>query len=718
MAVHLRTSDPELRDLAAGSPRLVDASSGRLVGATLGRWLGAGGMSAVFSAEVDPSARSESLSPLSPAKIAIKILKPSLKHEAARLNFNAADVFTREVTALERMMSREPRTALVVGYFGSGQTEVEVNGQVETLPWLAIELVDGGVEGVTLTERVRRAAGQGGVDPVRALRLARGIFEGVRELHAAGIIHRDLKPDNVLIAGPLDDEVPKLSDCGIARIDGLAGTIAAMTPSYGGPEQTLSRPWERNPLIGPWTDVHALAAIVWFILGGEAWCAADGDVAWHRGARRSLLSAPSLHRAFVLEHDLFAELDKVLARGAAPRVPAAAWEGVSTGPYEAEAKRLYPKMFTGDERFATTEAFGRALLPLLERCAALWQDRCALEDCASTAFRKTQPLDASHPSRPLAEVREVASMDEALAAGVLRGDAPSMAAPGSAVFLPDGKILARFGAELFYYVGDRPHRVVVPQEHRAAVAESKWLVRGPAGSFALIGPSHVLRIRSGKFSSMPLPARPSGGEVGIIEAALGTASLFAIVTAETDDGDGGAELWTSSDGATWAAPILLPLGGSVHSVAYGPYGYLVVGSRRGARGRALFLSLDHHANVYVTGVNDRPPLKLALCGAAREAWAAGDGFVLAFQRGAVSSEIVEASGAPAALALDLIGSPWLVTDHGVARRHVESGVATWRTYYARDDRAAPLIGIGFASDGACVLDAKGNLVRIRTPESR
>src|SRR4029079_17769817 len=218
----------------------------------------------------------------------------------------------RETVALGRMMERKPPTEFVVGYYGCGHADVEVGSgsgsssrrssdqtdvEIRRLPWMALEFIDGGLEGVTLTQRVNRAAGEG-IDPNRALRLLRGIIEGVTALHAEGILHRDLKPDNVLVTGPIDDETPKLADCGIARVDGIAATAAAMTLTYGEPEQLLSKPGESNPLVGPWTDIHALSAVIWFILGGEHWCRGESDTGWRRGFRRSLLTAPRVHPAF------------------------------------------------------------------------------------------------------------------------------------------------------------------------------------------------------------------------------------------------------------------------------------------------------------------------------------------------------------------------------------------------------------------------------------
>jgi hypothetical protein len=273
----------------------------------------------------------------------------------------------------------------------------------------------------------------------------------------------------------------------------------------------------------------------------------------------------------------------------------------------------------------------------------------------------------------------------------------------------------RFGDRLLYFAGDRPLKVAVPPEHRDTVAASRWLVRGPGGGFAFIGPRHVLLVRGSRFARMSLPERAAGGDVGEIQATIGAGGVFGVVTAETDDGDGGPELWTSSDGAAWAPPIVLPLGGEVRAVSHGPYGYLVVGSRRrehGARGRALFLPFDGHASVYVAGVNDGPELLVAQCGAGRAAWAAGAGFALELHRGAVGREAVEGDEAPVAMGLDLVGVPWVVTARAALRRRVEGSTARWKVVYRREPGRPPLIGIGFTPKEARILDARGGSVRV------
>jgi hypothetical protein len=313
-------------------------------------------------------------------------------------------------------------------------------------------------------------------------------------------------------------------------------------------------------------------------------------------------------------------------------------------------------------------------------------------------------------SKPLAKVREAPAPKIEGTTSTL-GQIPEVTR-GGIVFQPDGKVLARFGERLLYFVAGEPHKVGVPEALRSAVGESRWVTRGPGGGFAVIAPSHIILIRGGRMVPMALPSRPGGGEVGEIQAALGDGRVFGIVTAETDDSNGGPELWRSTDGATWTGPTVLPLGGDAHALADGPYGLLVVGSRRGTKARALFVGLDDQTTVFTTGVNDKPPLTVAVASAAREAWAAGDGVIVRFDRGSAVTEKADALTAPAAMGLDLVGVPWLVTERAVYRRHVEGNGGVWKTYYRRNEGMPALVGIGFTPDGAAVVDARGGTFEI------
>ncbi|MER5702850.1 protein kinase [Micromonospora sp. NPDC002296] len=131
-------------------------------------------------------------------------------------------------------------------------------------PWLATAFVPG----PNLAVAVAR---HGTLPPHGVWRLAAGVAEALKAIHAAGITHRDLKPGNVLLAA----DGPRVIDFGISRADGeldLTQTGVRMgTPSYMSPEQLRG---ERST---PATDVFALGSVVAFAATGRAPFRAGSD---------------------------------------------------------------------------------------------------------------------------------------------------------------------------------------------------------------------------------------------------------------------------------------------------------------------------------------------------------------------------------------------------------------------------------------------------------
>jgi hypothetical protein len=107
------------------------------------------------------------------------------------------------------------------------------------------------------------------------------------------------------------------------------------------------------------------------------------------------------------------------------------------------------------------------------------------------------------------------------------------------------------------------------------------------------------------------------------------------------------------------------------------------------------------------GLRDKPPLHAALASADRITWAAGDGCMLALDRGAVTVEEVATPARPVAMGLDPLGIPWLVTARAVMRRSTHGDAPAWRLYHELEPGEPPLVGIGFSANGARVVDAQG-----------
>jgi choice-of-anchor C domain-containing protein len=134
-------------------------------------------------------------------------------------------------------------------------------GDVDGLPYLSLEYVDGG----NLAEKL-----DGSPQPPRtAAALIESVARAVHYAHCQGIVHRDLKPANVLLSA---DGTPKIADFGLAKRgdSGEAGANLTQTgavigtPSYMAPEQAQGK-----KSVGPAADTYALGAILYEVLTGR-----------------------------------------------------------------------------------------------------------------------------------------------------------------------------------------------------------------------------------------------------------------------------------------------------------------------------------------------------------------------------------------------------------------------------------------------------------------
>ena len=132
-------------------------------------------------------------------------------------------------------------------------------GQAEGLPFVALELLEGG----SLESRIA-----GTPQPERdSAELMVTLAGAVAAAHRAGVAHRDLKSANVLFDL---DGVPKVTDFGLAKRldedDGQTHSGQVMgSPSFMAPEQAMGQ----GRVVGPAADLYSLGAILYEMLTGR-----------------------------------------------------------------------------------------------------------------------------------------------------------------------------------------------------------------------------------------------------------------------------------------------------------------------------------------------------------------------------------------------------------------------------------------------------------------
>jgi hypothetical protein len=126
-------------------------------------------------------------------------------------------------------------------------------GEADGLPFMTMEYVDG----EDLSSLLRRI---GRLPEDKALELAHQLCAGLAAAHERGVLHRDLKPANVMIDG--SGQV-RITDFGLAAIEGAADIAHAGTPAYMAPELLAGR----DPSVE--SDIYALGLVLYEIFTGR-----------------------------------------------------------------------------------------------------------------------------------------------------------------------------------------------------------------------------------------------------------------------------------------------------------------------------------------------------------------------------------------------------------------------------------------------------------------
>lgn len=117
------------------------------------------------------------------------------------------------------------------------------------------------VEGETLKQRLKKT---GPMTWDQSKEIFRSAIRSMEKVHKAGLIHRDLSPDNLMLtpAGKV-----MILDLGAAKDLSRNSGVSSMKVAKSG-----FSPWEQytqSGASGPWTDVYAMAATIYYTLTGN-----------------------------------------------------------------------------------------------------------------------------------------------------------------------------------------------------------------------------------------------------------------------------------------------------------------------------------------------------------------------------------------------------------------------------------------------------------------
>ena len=178
------------------------------------------------------------------AAVALKLIEGPAHPDAS-----ATERFLREARLAAAL--RSPHVVQILDHGIDGVT-----------PYIAMELL----EGESLSERLERV---GCLSPAETARVIQHLARAMTRAHEAGIIHRDLKPENIFIVRNDDEEIFKVFDFGIAKVEAPIGNATRTgsllgTPSYMSPEQA-----EGAKTLDQRTDIWALGVIAYRCLLGK-----------------------------------------------------------------------------------------------------------------------------------------------------------------------------------------------------------------------------------------------------------------------------------------------------------------------------------------------------------------------------------------------------------------------------------------------------------------
>src|SRR3954454_17606742 len=176
-------------------------------------------------------------------------------------------------------------------------------GEFDGVLYLAMRLVPG--------TNLRHVIDQGPLEMDSVRRVITQVSDALDAAHAAGLVHRDVKPANIMVSGEGKAEHIYLTDFGLTKRLGTAGSLTRTggwvgTPDYVAPEQIQAGKIDGR------ADIYSLGCVLYEMLTGTVAFPRDNDVAKLWAHVTDPPPPPSLRRP-----DLVKAFDEVVARATA-----------------------------------------------------------------------------------------------------------------------------------------------------------------------------------------------------------------------------------------------------------------------------------------------------------------------------------------------------------------------------------------------------------------
>ncbi|MBK5219587.1 MAG: protein kinase [Thermoleophilia bacterium] len=197
------------------------------------RKLGEGGMGVVYLAEDERLKR----------RVALKVITPHLARD---------EEFRRRFIA-------EARSAAAIDH--PNVVTIYSSGTIDGRLYIAMRYVDG-------TDLRAALAGAGKLEVAVAVAILGEVAAALDAAHAAGMVHRDVKPGNILLDGAAGQGRAFLTDFGLTKGSGDAGTQLTGTGQWVGTIDYVAPEQIQGGTIDARTDVYALGCVLFECLTG------------------------------------------------------------------------------------------------------------------------------------------------------------------------------------------------------------------------------------------------------------------------------------------------------------------------------------------------------------------------------------------------------------------------------------------------------------------